>query len=61
MLLPLTAVAYALIAVFCQFAPGTQPTPSVALLVEAGLWFQLYVGVMLALGLGGWRTLTRDA
>jgi hypothetical protein len=51
-LLPITAVAYAIAAALGQVAPGTQSTPSVGLMIEAGLWFQLYVAVMFLLALG---------
>jgi hypothetical protein len=51
-LLPVTAVAYAIVAVVSQFAHGAQATPAVGLLIEAGLWFQLYVNVMFLLALG---------
>jgi ABC-type transport system involved in multi-copper enzyme maturation permease subunit len=46
-LLPLSGLAYTITALACQFAHGSQSTPSASLLI--------------ALGLGGWRTITRDA
>ncbi len=51
-LLPITAVAYAMVAVLSQVVPGSARTPSTALLVEAELWFQLYVTAMFLLALG---------
>src|SRR5215831_662894 len=51
-LLPITAVAYAITAVLSQFTHGAQGTPSVELMIEAGLWFQLYLTVMFLLALG---------
>jgi hypothetical protein len=51
-LLPLTAVSYALLAVGCQFVHGTLATPGTALMVESGLWLLLYVTVMYLLALG---------
>ena len=62
-LLPITAVSYAIAAALSPVAHGSQRTPSTALLIEAGLWFELYITAMflLALGLGAWRTTTRDA
>jgi len=51
-LLPLAAVAYATTAVACQVAHGSQATPSTTLLIESGLWFELYATVMFLLALG---------
>jgi hypothetical protein len=50
--LPLTALAYGLLAAFSQVLPGDRGTPSIALMVESGLWFELYVTVMFLLALG---------
>jgi ABC-type transport system involved in multi-copper enzyme maturation permease subunit len=51
-LLPITAVAYAITAVLSQVVPGSEGTPSTTLMIEAGLWFELYVAVMFLLALG---------
>lgn len=51
-LLPITAAAYATTAVLSQVVPGSGGTPSVALMVESGLWFEFYVSVMFLLALG---------
>ena len=51
-LLPLTAAAYALLAALSQLAPGPKGTPSTTLMVESGLWFELYVMIMFLLALG---------
>jgi ABC-type transport system involved in multi-copper enzyme maturation permease subunit len=51
-LLPMTAFAYATLAVLTQFVPGPNGAPGVTLMVEAGLWFELYVTAMLLLALG---------
>jgi ABC-type transport system involved in multi-copper enzyme maturation permease subunit len=51
-LLPMTALAYALTAGLSQVVPGSEGTPSVALMIEAGLWFELYIAVMFLLALG---------
>jgi hypothetical protein len=69
LLLPITALAYAITAVLSQVVPGSTGTPSTPLLIEAGLWLELYVTAMfvivawmlVALGLGARRTVTRDA
>lgn len=52
LLLPLTALAYAITAALSQLVPGSQGTPSTRLMVDAGLWFELYVTVMFLLALG---------
>jgi hypothetical protein len=52
LLIPLTALAYAITAALSQLVPGSQGTPSTELMVEAGLWFELYVAVMFLLALG---------
>ena len=51
-LLPITATAYALLAALSQLVPGSGGTPSTTLMVEAGLWFELYVTAMFLLALG---------
>jgi hypothetical protein len=51
-LLPLGAAAYALLALLCQVTPGPQGGPGVKLMVESGLWFELYLSVMFLLTLG---------
>lgn len=51
-LLPITALAYAITAILSQAAPGSKGTPSTALMLESGLWFELYIGVMFLLALG---------
>jgi hypothetical protein len=51
-LLPVTAAAYGILATFSYVVPGSRGTPSTSLLVEAGLWFVLYVAVMFLLALG---------
>jgi len=51
-LLPMTAAAYAVLALFSFVVPGDKATPSVPLLVEAGLWFELCIAVMFLLALG---------
>ena len=51
-LLPITAIAYAITAVLSQAVPGPEGTPSTSLMIEAGLWFELYVAVMFLLALG---------
>jgi len=50
--LPLTAAAYVVLALFSFAVPGGAATPSKTLLVEAGLWFELYIAVMFLLALG---------
>jgi hypothetical protein len=52
LLLPLAALAYAIAAALSHVAPGPQGTPSTALTIEAGLWFELYVTAMFLLALG---------
>src|SRR5262249_54057628 len=52
MLLPITAVPYAITAVLSNVVPGSAATPSTTLLVEAGLWLELYLGAMVLLALG---------
>lgn len=52
LLLPITALAYAITAVLSPVAHGAQKTPSAALLLEAGFWFELYVSTMYLLALG---------
>jgi hypothetical protein len=51
-LLPITALAYAITAVLSQVAHGSQATPTTRLLIESGLWFQLYITAMFLLALG---------
>jgi ABC-type transport system involved in multi-copper enzyme maturation permease subunit len=51
-LLPMTAVAFAITAALCQVVPGDARTPSTTLLVESGLWLELYVTAMFLLALG---------
>ncbi len=51
-LLPVTAAAYGILAAFSDVVPGPRGTPSPSLLVEAALWFELYVAVMFLLALG---------
>jgi hypothetical protein len=51
-LLPITAVAYAILAAVSQVVPGSARTPSTRLMVEAGLWLELYVTAMFLLALG---------
>jgi hypothetical protein len=50
--LPIAAAAYVLLALFSFVVPGGASTPSTTLLVEAGLWFELYIAVMFLLSLG---------
>jgi hypothetical protein len=52
LLLPLTGLAYATLAALSQVVPGGQGTPSTVLMIEAGLWFELYVTTMFLLALG---------
>lgn len=52
LLIPLTAVAYAITAALSQLVPGSQGTPSTLLMIESGLWFELYVTAMYLLALG---------
>ena len=52
LLIPLTTLAYAITAALSQVSPGSERTPSTRLLIEAGLWFELYVTVMFLLALG---------
>ena len=52
LLLPITAVAYAILAGLSQFVPGPRGTPSTQLMVESGLWLELYVACMFLLALG---------
>jgi ABC-type transport system involved in multi-copper enzyme maturation permease subunit len=54
LVLPFIAAAYALAALLCVALAGSEPTPSVALFVKAGLWVLLSAAVVyvLALGLG---------
>jgi hypothetical protein len=51
-LLPITALAYTTTAVLGPLAHGAQKTPSTAPLLEAGLWFELYLSAMFLLALG---------
>ena len=51
-LLPVTATAYAFLAALSQLVPGSAGTSSTTLMVEGGLWFELYVAVMFLLALG---------
>src|SRR5262249_11777003 len=51
-LLPMAAAAYVVLALFSFVVPGDAHTPSGTLLVEAGLWFELYITVMFLLALG---------
>jgi len=51
-LLPITALAYATMAALCQVVPGTAGTPSIRLMIESGLWLELYVSAMFLLALG---------
>ena len=51
-LLPLVAVAYAILAGLSQVVPGNRGTPSTTLMIESGLWLELYVGAMCLLALG---------
>src|SRR5215471_3342086 len=51
-LLPITAVAYATMAGLSQLVPGPRGTPSTTLMIEAGLWLELYVTAMFLLALG---------
>ena len=51
-LLPITPLAYAISAVLSQVAPGPKGTPSTTLMIEAGLWLQLYLTAMFLLSLG---------
>jgi len=51
-LLPMSALAYALIAALSQVVPGSEGVPSTTLMVESGLWLELYVAVMFLLTLG---------
>jgi hypothetical protein len=50
--LPIAAAAYVVLALFSFVVPGDASTPSTTLLVEAGLWFELYIAVMFLLSLG---------
>ena len=52
LLLPLAGLTYAITAGLSQVVPGDQGTPSVVLMTEAGLWFELYLTAMLLLALG---------
>ena len=52
LLLPLTALAYATTAALSHVVPGPHGTPSTGLMIESGLWFELYVTVMFLLALG---------
>jgi len=51
-MLPMAAAAYVVLALFSFVVPGDASTPSATLLVEAGLWFELYIAVMFLLSLG---------
>jgi hypothetical protein len=51
-LLPLGAVTYALVAVLSQVTPGPAGGPGTTLMIESGLWFELYLAVMFLLALG---------
>src|SRR5262249_15989811 len=48
----ITAAAYGALAVVSQIVPGPEGTPSTALMIESGLWLELYVTTMFLLGLG---------
>jgi hypothetical protein len=52
LLLPITAFAYTITAVLSPVVPGSTGTPSTSLLIEAGLWLELYVTSMFLLALG---------
>lgn len=52
LLLPLAAAAYTVIAVCSLLVPGPRGTPSTTLLIESGLWLELYLGAMFLLALG---------
>jgi hypothetical protein len=52
LVLPITALAYAITAVLSQVVPGSTGAPSTPLLIEAGLWLELYVTAMFLLALG---------
>jgi hypothetical protein len=51
-LLPITAVAYAIMASLSQLVPGPRGTPSTTVMIESGLWLELYVTAMFLLALG---------
>jgi hypothetical protein len=51
-LLPVTALAYVALALFSFVVPGDSAIPSATLLVEAGVWFELYIAAMFLLALG---------
>lgn len=52
LLLPLVALAYTVLAAVSQVVPGTRGVPSTALMVESGLWLELYVTAMFLFALG---------
>jgi hypothetical protein len=51
-LLPISAFAYAILAGLSQLVPGPAGVPSTGLMVESGLWLELYVTAMFLLALG---------
>ena len=52
LLLPVTGLAYAILAALSQVVPGDQGTPSTLLMIKAGVWFELYITMMFLLALG---------
>ncbi|HXA33158.1 MAG TPA: hypothetical protein VNV87_12930 [Acidimicrobiales bacterium] len=51
-LVPVVAVAFALMSVASVALAGSQPDPSVGLMIRSGLWVELEVVVLFAVGLG---------
>ena len=51
-LVPVVAVAFALMSVASVVLAGSQPVPSVGLMIRSGLWVELEVVVLFAVGLG---------
>jgi hypothetical protein len=49
---PLVAVAYAILAGLSKVVPGSRVTPSTTLMIDTGLWLELYVAVIFLLALG---------
>ena len=52
LLLPITAAAYAVVAVLSLVVPGSEGTPGTTLLIQSGLWLELYITAMFLLALG---------
>lgn len=52
LLVPMTAAAFGVLAAFSYVVPGPAGTPSATLVLESGLWLELYLAAMFLLALG---------